>query len=271
MGQVAEFQFSRVAVGDGKEPAGGFVGVKNGEIAADDDASAAEFAQDLRHDIVVAGQLVVEPDIFDGQAQVFQQVEDQLQLRIGKRLAGDMAVKDRHADDGFTVQHRNSDLGSEQFKLPLGFRVLAALLTGSAQDAAEPGDLAADAAFERELEVFEQRRGKAYGAGCAQPAAFFEAQSFAQPVSRLADENGGAVDADQFAQQEQELLEHGIGVERIRQDGRKAAQGAQALVIGLQTGGRQGQRGGRGRFLGWDRDGSGREFGRAWGRPEAVQ
>jgi len=40
------------------------------EIAADDDASTAEFAEDARHHFMVAGQLTMQPDVFKPRGRV---------------------------------------------------------------------------------------------------------------------------------------------------------------------------------------------------------
>jgi len=50
--------------------------VKDAQIAANNDAGTAQFAQNLRHHLMVSGQLIVEPDILDRQTQLFQQMKD---------------------------------------------------------------------------------------------------------------------------------------------------------------------------------------------------
>ena len=59
--------------------------MKHRQVAADHDAGAAELAQDTRHHLVVGGELVMQPDVLDGQAERLEQVKNQLQLRIGQR------------------------------------------------------------------------------------------------------------------------------------------------------------------------------------------
>ena len=60
LGQIAEFQFS-AAAGTGKETACGFVGMKDVQVAADDDARAAQLTENVRHHLVIGGQLIMQP------------------------------------------------------------------------------------------------------------------------------------------------------------------------------------------------------------------
>ena len=46
------------------------------EVAADDNARAAELAQDVGHHLVIAEQLIVKPDVLHRQAELFKQMED---------------------------------------------------------------------------------------------------------------------------------------------------------------------------------------------------
>ena len=200
------------------------------KIAADDDAGAAEFAQDVGHHFVVAGQLVVQPDVLDGQAELFEQVENQLQFGIDQRFAGDAPVKDGHAQDRFAVEDGHGHLGAQQFEFLLRFRVVAGLVAVAPQNAAEPEELAADAGFEREFEMLQQARRtdrwrRRRAGGGFRPAE----RRLQRELEGLAQENRRAVDAEDFAQQQQELLEHALGIERMGQDAGKIAQDTQGL------------------------------------------
>ena len=194
--------------------------MEDGQVAADDDAAAAEFAQDVGHHFVVPGQLVVQPDILDRQAQLLEQMEDQLQLRIDQRLAGDAAVKHRHAQDGFAVQNRHGDLRAEQLEFLLRLDVVAGLLHWNAAGCGPGGRGGRRCRLQTTIRNAASRPGdKPDGAGGAQPPAFLQAGASPKRAERLPQENGGAVDAEDFAQQQQELLEHAFGVERMGEDG----------------------------------------------------
>ena len=227
--QVAEFQFAGALVFPAKMAARGLVGVQHLQVAPDDDAGAAQFAQHVGHHLVVAGELVVQPDVAEGEADLFEQVENQFQFDVHERLAGDAPVKHGHAGDGFAVGNGHGDLRAQQFKFLLRLDVGARLVAVAAQNASEPGKLAADAGVQRQFKMFEQAGGKADGGRGAEPAAVFRRQRLGERRDRAVEENGGAVDAQDFAEEQQELFQHRLGVQRMRQDGRKIAQHVERL------------------------------------------
>src|SRR5262249_25645010 len=155
--------------------------------------------------IIVASQLVVEPDVPDCQTELLEQMENQFQFSVDERFAGDMPVKNGHADHSFPIEHRNRHLRSQQIEFFLGFRVAPGFFTVATQDAAQSGHLAADAVFEGQLEMFEQPGRQADGAGGPQTAALFQSQLASQSMSRLTYENGSTIDPQQFPQQQQKL------------------------------------------------------------------
>ncbi len=207
----------------------GLVGVEHLQVAPDDDAGAAQFAQHVGHHRVVAGELVVQPDVAEGEADLFEQVENQFQLRVHERLAGDAPVEHGDADDGFAVGNGHGDLRAQQFKFLLRLGVGADLVAVAPQDASEPGELAADAGVEGQFKMFEQAGGEADGGGGAEPAAILRRHHPVERRDRAVEENGGAVDAQNFAQEEQELFQHRLGVQRMREDGREIAQHVERL------------------------------------------
>ena len=217
-GQVGEFEVTGARAGAAEELAGGLVGVDDAEVTADDDARAAQFAQDVGHHLVVGGELVVEPDVADAQADVFQKVEDQLELVVDELFAGDAAIEHGQADDGFAVQDGYGHLGAKQFKFLLRLDVGAGLLAVAADDPAQAEDLSADAGVEGEFKMFEQAGGEADGAGGAEAAAFGPRNVPAEGDVGLAEEGGGAIDAEGLAEKKQELLEQPFRVERVGQD-----------------------------------------------------
>ena len=55
-----------------KVPPRRLVCVQHFQVAADDDARAAQFAQHVGHHLVVAGELVVQPDVAEREADLFE-------------------------------------------------------------------------------------------------------------------------------------------------------------------------------------------------------
>ncbi len=116
--QIAEFQFAGALVFAAEMAARGLVGVKHLQVAPDDDAGAAQFAQHVGHHLVVAGQLVVQPDVAERQADLFEQMENQFQFGVDQRFAGDAAVENGDADDCFAVEHRARPPGRRAIQIP---------------------------------------------------------------------------------------------------------------------------------------------------------
>ena len=77
---------------------------------------------------------------------------------------------------------------------------------------------------------------------------------------RVAEEDDGAVDSDDFAEEEKKLLEEGRGIEAVGEESGKTAKGFEALDFGVVgDGGGDGDVGGG---LGWRGGGDGEMF---WG------
>src|SRR6266581_5783785 len=187
--------------------------MEDGQVAANHDAAAAQFMQNVHHHLVVAGQLVMEPDVADRQPQRFKQVENQFQFGVGERIAGQTPIKRRDANQRFTVQDRNGDLNPEQFKFLLNFQVVLHFTVLSTQDAPLAIEVSADAGLEAQLKVLQQTGGKAHGANGAQPPVFRTGRRLAEAGSGLAQKHHRTVYADNFAQQEQELSEQSLGIQ----------------------------------------------------------
>ena len=74
--EVGEFE-PAFALARGEEVfAGGDIGVERIEIAADDDATAAELPEDVRDHVMIADQLIVQPGVADGEAHFLEHVEE---------------------------------------------------------------------------------------------------------------------------------------------------------------------------------------------------
>src|SRR2546425_5277159 len=104
--------------------------------------------QDVYHHLVVARQLVMEPNVANRQSQRFEQVENQLQFGVGERIASQTPIERRDANQGFAVQNRDGDLNPEQFKFLLDFQVALHFAVFSPQDASLAIEVSADAGLE---------------------------------------------------------------------------------------------------------------------------
>ena len=183
--------------------------MQDGEIAADDDAPALQVAQNVRDHGVVGRQLVVQPGIADGQAHLLQHVEEKREFLVRVGLAGQPFIEDGHAQERFAIQDRNGDVRAEQLKFLGNLAAGLRLLAGALQDAALPAQEAADArcrARGRSARgTIAPGRWRRRSAASDPPAR--RAASRAGGAQRPAQENDGAIDADDLAQQQQESLE----------------------------------------------------------------
>ena len=232
----------------------GLVGVKDIEIPAHHDTGAGELAENVRHHLVAGHDLVVEPDVLDGHAELFQQAENQAQFAVDERFAGDAPVEKSHAHQILPVQDRHGDLGTQQFELLLHLQVAFRIGRLAPENASVAEDVTANARGQGQVELPEQAGRQADGTRGSQPARCLEGGGIAEHAWRLAQENGGAVDAEDFAQQQEKFLQQQVRLEAVAQDRREIAQhaeqfgrGAVMVADGL---GRGGWTGGSGAVLG---------------------
>ena len=93
------------------------------QVGADDDTSAAQVAQNVLHHGMAVGQLVMQPDILDGHADLFEQMKDERQFLVVQRLPGDASVEDGHAHERFAIEHRHGHLRPQQLELLLDLQI----------------------------------------------------------------------------------------------------------------------------------------------------
>ena len=115
------------------------------QVLPDDNAGAAQFAQHVGHHLVVGRDLVMQPDVAEREADLFEQMENQLQFGVDERLAGDACIENSDADHAVAIGNRHSHLAAKQFKFFLRSGVGPRFSAVPAQDPAEPENLAADA------------------------------------------------------------------------------------------------------------------------------
>ncbi len=115
----------------------GFIRVQHFQVAPDDDARAAQFTQHIGHHLVVARKLVVQPDVAEREADLFEQVKNQFQFDVHQRFAGDAPVENGDADDSVAVGNRHGHLRAEQFKFLLRLCVGAGFITVAAQNSSQ--------------------------------------------------------------------------------------------------------------------------------------
>ncbi len=175
--------------------------MKDGQVPTDHDTGAAELAQDVAHHLVVGGQLVVQPDVLDRHAQLFEQMENEFQFAVGQRLAGDAPVEGGHAHQRFPVEDRNGHLRAEQLELFLHLHIAEGFAPLASDDAALAEEMAADAALEGEFKMFQQAGRQSDGAGRAHAARFRKARRAPEYRGGLAQENHRPVHPKNFPQQ----------------------------------------------------------------------
>ena len=227
--EVGELQPAGALVLPAKMPSRGLVRVQHLQIAPDDDAGAAQFAQHVGHHLVVAGQLVVQPDVAEREADLFEQMENQFQLHVHQWFAGYAAIKRGDANNRVAAGDGHGHLRAKQLKFLLRLPVGARLIAVAAENAAELGDLRTDAGIQRQLKMFEQPVGQTDGRSRAQPPRVFRRHDLGERRTRTVEKNGGAVDAQNVAEKLQKLFQHRLGIERVREDGRKIPQHVQRL------------------------------------------
>ena len=85
----------------------------------------------------------MQPDVLDRQPQLFEEVEDQLQLRIHQRLTGDAPVKNRHSQNRLAIQDGHGHLPAKQLEFFLRLEVVARLFAVTPQDAPQAKEMPA--------------------------------------------------------------------------------------------------------------------------------
>ena len=115
--------------------------------------------------------------------------------------------------------------------------------------------------------MLEQARSETDGAGGAEPAGISWTRGDTESAGLLAQEQGSAIHSDQFAQEQKKLLEHGLGIQGVRENSGKIAEKPQGLRRGRGSDGLRGSgefQDGRWYRLGW------RDAVRG-GRPESFE
>ena len=194
------------------------------QVAPDDDAGAAQFAQHIGHQLIVVRDLVVQPDVAEREADLFEQVENQFQLGVGERFAGDAPVENGDPDDAVAVGNRHGHLRAKQFKFYL--RSVSARASSLSRRKIRPSrticppmpessesSKCSSRPAERPMAEAARRRRLSSG----------KMASFSGRTGAV-QKNRGAVDAQDFAEKQKELLQHRLGIQRVGEDGRKIAQ-----------------------------------------------
>ena len=212
--------------------------MKDFQVAADDHAGAVQFAQHAGHHVVVARELIVQPDVAHGETDLFEQMENQFQFGVGEGFARDAPIEHGHAEQGFAIKDRHGDLTAEQFKFLLRLRVGADFVAVAAQDATEAEELSAKARVEGQFKMFQQAGRETRG---CRPARNRRPSSsgLRRRSGKRTQKNGRAIQAHDLAELQQKLAQHRFGIERVRQEGGKIAQNRQGLRGGHDAGRRR--------------------------------
>ena len=223
-GQIAEFQRAHATVGGGEKVSRGGIGLEDGEVTADDDAAAGKLRHHVGHHLEIARELVVQPTVADRQPEFLEEMKHQPELLVGERLAGDAAVEHRDPDHRFAIENGKRDLRAEQFKFLENFAIHPRLVAAVFQNASVPVEVTADAGLEGQFKIIHQARRKADGAGRAQLAVILRRARGGHRGRRTAQENAGAIHAENAAQQHEEFLEQRFGAQAVRENAREISE-----------------------------------------------
>jgi hypothetical protein len=133
--------------------------VNDGKVAAHHNAGAAQLAKNLGKDAMIAGQLVIQPDVFHRQPQFLQQMKNKFQFPIDQRFTGHPAIESGYSDERFPVEHGDGNFHAEEFEFLLHFAIVTHFIAVPPKNAAMLKQVTADASLERELKMFQQARG----------------------------------------------------------------------------------------------------------------
>ena len=179
----------------------------------------------------LSGELVVQPDVAERQADLFEQMENQFQFGVDQRFAGDAAVENGDADNAFRGRESGTATCAPSSSNSFCASASARASSLSRRKIRPSSDkLAADAGIQRQFKMFEQAGRKADGGRGAQAGGRLPARGasasgahgrFRKMAARLT--------LRDFAEKQQELFQHRLGVQRMGQDGRKIAQHVEGL------------------------------------------
>ena len=173
----------------------------------------------------LAGELVVQPGVADGEPDFLEHVEDEREFLVGVGFAGQPLVEDDHAEQRLAVEDREWRPRAPRSwnSLAISRLVCASWLLARRMRPCRcrwpPMPAPSESA-------------KCWRTLWSCPMAHAERSQRSSGASGLslqhaggfAQENDGAVDADDFAQEQEELLEQRRGVEAVREHAGKAPQ-----------------------------------------------
>jgi hypothetical protein len=182
---------------------------------------------------MVCRQLVMQPDVLDGQGQFLEQMENDLELAVGERFAGDAAVEHGNADQFLAVKNGHGHLCAQRFKLALDLFVRPGLVAVAPENFSRLMDLPAQARLEGQFNVFQQIIGQPDGAALAQTPGSLQSRGFPERGTRFLEENGRAVDPHHLPEQKQELRQQSVRIQRMGEDRGKMTRKFQRLKCAL--------------------------------------
>src|SRR5215203_4418898 len=184
------------------------------QIASHDNAAAAELPQDIAEHSLVRGKLFVKPDIAQCQADFLQHMKNNFQFFPGERLACNAAIKCRQTHQRLPVHNGHYDLCAQKRKLSLDFRIAVGFVAVPPQDMAVMEKMAADAGLQRQFQAVEDASSQPDGARGAQTTPVRDCSS-RTGQGGLAQENCGTIDAGDFTELKQKLLQQRFCVQGV--------------------------------------------------------
>ena len=151
-------------------------------------------------------------------------MKHQPECLVRKRLARDAAIEHRDAYHRLAVENGKRDLRAEQFEFLENLAIHAGLIAAVFENATMPVKVPADAGLQGQFETIHQTRREADGAGRAQLPVIRRRAGDGHRRGRAAQENAGAVHAENAAQQQEEFLEQRFRAQAVRENAREIPQ-----------------------------------------------
>ena len=219
-GQVAEFNggFVFTVQESGQSP----VGVDDGEVGPGDESSDGDAVKYAGEELMTADELVVQPAVFDGEPEFFEQVIDEQQFFVGEFAAHEPPAEDGDAEGAFAIIDRDGDLAAENFQFAQNFwieKCRSAVGAGrGAKNLRSQGELAAESALAGEGETFDEFGRHADGGHAVERGIFRRRHRCHGFKGARFEKNCDARQTHHFAEPQNKMLRELTVIERVAED-----------------------------------------------------
>jgi hypothetical protein len=129
--------------------------MQNVQIPAHDQAAAAKLAQHIGEHRLVGDELIVEPDVANAQADLFEDVENDFQFLLRKRFTSDASVEGSEPHQCLTIEDRHHHLDAKQRKFPLYFWIAVSFIAVAPKNASLMEHIPANAGLQRQFQIIQ--------------------------------------------------------------------------------------------------------------------